>query len=178
MKTALVIIGILIAIALGATSLVVNLNRQGKQGIQGLAGGSGTQGIQGIAGLNGKNGLDGKNGINGVNGKDGAQGIQGLTGAVGATGAQGIQGATGAMGAQGIRGVAGTSVEYRSGTGEFTVVDGVGTCVVVFSTPLSTTNYSIAILGNGSYTISNQTVAGFTVTSDCAPIVWFAIVNK
>ena len=186
MKTFLVVIGILIAIALGAVSLGVNLNRQGKQGIQGeqgiqgIQGERGVQGFQGIAGSNGKNGIDGKNG---TNGKDGAQGVQGLTGATGAVGAsgsqgpmgvQGVQGVTGATGSQGAQGIAGTSVEYRAGTGVFTA----GTSVVVFSSPLSTANYSIAILGNDSYTISNKTISGFAVTSNCAPFVWFAIVNK
>lgn len=171
--TAAIIIAIFAA-GLSVWSLVINLGRdgiQGEQGIQGVSG-IGLNGINGIDGINGrngingmagKNGVDGKNGVNGINGKDGAQGIQGIAGANGATGSQGI---------------AGTSVEYRAGTGTFTVVDGIGTCIVVFSTPLSTVNYSVAIFGNDTYTVSCQTVDGFTVTSHCVPFVWLAIVNK
>jgi hypothetical protein len=165
--TAAIIIAVL-ALGVSTWSLVTNLGRdgiQGEQGIRGTPGTNGLNGVNGIDGINGRDGIDGlngKDGVNGMNGRDGSQGIQGLMGI----------GATGATGAQGI---AGTSVEYRAGTGVF---DSAGTCVVVFSTPLSTTDYSVAILGNDTYTISDQTVAGFTVTSHCTPFTWLAIVNK
>lgn len=130
MKTVLATIGILIAIALGVSALIFNLNKPGIQGIQGesgigisnidhkngdliiytsdgikyeLGGVDGKDGVNGI-GINGKDGKNGINGKDGLNGKDGI-GIAGINGTNGINGKDGIS----ITGAQGIQGIAGTN---------------------------------------------------------------------
>jgi hypothetical protein len=130
MKTALVVIGILVAIGLGVAALIVNLNKPGIQGIQGeqgigissidhrngdliiytsdgikyvLGGVDGKDGVNGV-GINGKDGKNGTNGKDGLNGKDGI----GVTGTNGANGKDGKDGLS-IVGAQGSQGIAGTN---------------------------------------------------------------------
>jgi hypothetical protein len=158
----------------------------GSSGSSGTSGSSGSDGSSGTSGTSGSSGSDGSSGTSGSSGSDGTSGTSGSSGSDGSSGTSGSSGSDGTSGSNGTDGTSGTSgvglgllsKNYQLVKTDFTFGGTYSNKTITFSTPFSSTSYSIDFQwtidgvefydlgqsGNIAVQISGKTASGFTLS--------------